>query len=778
MTFFLRHKRKIIFCAGILLLVMVGFWLDAQISLAQGTPAPTPPPTKAATIAGGAKSLSLQALGRTMDIAASLGTIYLILFVIFNAFWLVLGYIASGLNYFFTLNLILNPGQMLVVQTGWAALRDVANGVFILIVLWIAFTVIFNLENWGGRKLLFRVIVVALLINFSLVMVSAIFALANKLAEPFPKALGLVANPTTAEEIKIAQSGISGFIITNSKIQTIAQLIKDEGVLEAFKKIAEPAPAMTPPAGEKSGEASSLLKYVGIPDPVSSAEAQGKTAAAAGDAASCLIGLIAGAPGAGYTALCLGVQAAIYAATAIAAWWTASGLIQPLLTTIMNLIIADAILGLTALSLLMAMIILMVRLVAMVFLGVFAPVAFLSLAIPRFGDRVWNAWVENLFRWAFVAPIFYFLLYLALFVLQKGASAFTPDVSAVPLQANIFAMLNLVFFLTLLWASVILTRKAAGMGAEAALSFSKKAAGFGLGIATGGIARGAGVLGRLAAPAIEKTITGITKVPILSTAAAPLTRRGVKFLNEQRADVNKIASDARSTPADLNAASYRSAAATMKEKIGLAMALKDQGKFDLLTETEKRQVIQFSSRLGMQNEFLNVRPDLATAKDPEPQKEAQRTGETLTKEEAVIAQARTLKGSDIPKVSKDAIKGNEDVRTGILMNVNFSPSYLSQISTEDLDAGRMLTEHIDVMYEKIDALIKTGNAKDTSQAAETRKILEERLKPRFEAFLAGTPGQGLGLDLPRKWREEREQKEQREKEEEDKKSATTGGSFG
>lgn len=57
-----------------------------------------------------------------------------------------------------------------VVTTGWAITRDLANMFFILVMIFIAFTTILRIETYRTKELVAKLIIVALLINFSLVI--------------------------------------------------------------------------------------------------------------------------------------------------------------------------------------------------------------------------------------------------------------------------------------------------------------------------------------------------------------------------------------------------------------------------------------------------------------------------------------------------------------------------------------------------------------------------------------------------------------------------------
>lgn len=61
-----------------------------------------------------------------------------------------------------------------VVQTGWSITRDLANMFFALVLLLMSFATVLQIETYGLKKLLGRLVIAALLINFSLVFAGVI----------------------------------------------------------------------------------------------------------------------------------------------------------------------------------------------------------------------------------------------------------------------------------------------------------------------------------------------------------------------------------------------------------------------------------------------------------------------------------------------------------------------------------------------------------------------------------------------------------------------------
>jgi len=70
-------------------------------------------------------------------------------------------------------------GNNSFVVKGWSTVRDIANLGFVLAIIVIAFATILRIDAYGVKKTLARLIIVALLVNFSLMICAGIFDLAN-----------------------------------------------------------------------------------------------------------------------------------------------------------------------------------------------------------------------------------------------------------------------------------------------------------------------------------------------------------------------------------------------------------------------------------------------------------------------------------------------------------------------------------------------------------------------------------------------------------------------
>lgn len=106
-----------------------------------------------------------------------------------------------------------------IVQIGWQISRDLANMVFILIMLLIAFGTVLRLEQYSVKKLIPKLVVAALLINFSLIICGAVIDFGNSLAKFF------VSGGRPGESVDIA-AGIMGAM----RAGAIAQLRNNTAV--------------------------------------------------------------------------------------------------------------------------------------------------------------------------------------------------------------------------------------------------------------------------------------------------------------------------------------------------------------------------------------------------------------------------------------------------------------------------------------------------------------------------------------------------------------------
>ena len=129
------------------------------------------------------------------------------------------------------------------INEGWEATRDIANLGFVLAIIVIAFATILRIEAYGVKKTLARLIIVALLVNFSLMICAAFFSFSKILTQFFlnevfegdpganlSKALGLTGNKTLGFGAKLGEAGkeavgaIAGVILLIIVLVTLATI--------------------------------------------------------------------------------------------------------------------------------------------------------------------------------------------------------------------------------------------------------------------------------------------------------------------------------------------------------------------------------------------------------------------------------------------------------------------------------------------------------------------------------------------------------------------------
>lgn len=149
----------------------------------------------------------------------------------------IIDYILSPSNFSFT--------NAPIVTLGWGITRDLANMFFILILLIISFTTVLRIKSWAIQQLWWKVVVAALLINFSLVIAGFVIDFANILTAFFLKqitggGIGTITtklaasmqilnfyNPAPPESIGggIGQFAASGFAAVAGIILTLVGLV-------------------------------------------------------------------------------------------------------------------------------------------------------------------------------------------------------------------------------------------------------------------------------------------------------------------------------------------------------------------------------------------------------------------------------------------------------------------------------------------------------------------------------------------------------------------------
>ena len=111
-----------------------------------------------------------------------------------------------------------------IVQAGWTTVRDLANMFFSVVLLVIAFATILRVETYGMKQVLWRLVVAALLINFSLVIAGVIIDASNVLTKFF-----LSTSPTRGNNASLIGNTISNTLLKNMEMAKFWKPSEDAG---------------------------------------------------------------------------------------------------------------------------------------------------------------------------------------------------------------------------------------------------------------------------------------------------------------------------------------------------------------------------------------------------------------------------------------------------------------------------------------------------------------------------------------------------------------------
>lgn len=139
------------------------------------------------------------------------------------------GVMLNGIVYHTVVNVANNYGNITAINSAWTTVRDLANMVFIFLLLYVAIRTILG-QGEESKKLIVNIIIVAILINFSLFFTKIVIDASNILALFFYNAIspGAVANGFSLApgSTSIADQFMSRLELTNlynvSKIDTSA----------------------------------------------------------------------------------------------------------------------------------------------------------------------------------------------------------------------------------------------------------------------------------------------------------------------------------------------------------------------------------------------------------------------------------------------------------------------------------------------------------------------------------------------------------------------------
>jgi hypothetical protein len=272
----------------------------------------------------------------------------------------VLGLVGAFFDTFLSLTLGSAIYNNSFISEGWAVVRDLANMFFIVVLLYIALQIILGLTHHGVKQMIAKVIIMALLINFSMFFTKVIIDTSNILALVFYNKILVVDKTGDAHQpvLASAKTGVTEKPVSTAFIAAFnpAQLTSED----MFKKATEQA------------QTSSVLRFL--------------------------------------------VRAGLFVVTAGgSAFFGAGSQNVPIMFYLTIILVSGAMFIFVAYTFFMAAFSFLGRMVELWVLLIAAPFAFMTFAFPAL-DKVeyagWHSWSEKLLKTAFMAPIFMFFLYL------------------------------------------------------------------------------------------------------------------------------------------------------------------------------------------------------------------------------------------------------------------------------------------------------------------------------------------------------------------------------
>ena len=666
---------------------------------------------------------------------SALTVVWGILYIVLTALNFAVAYASDFLKFAILLNFML-PAQNEIILTLWTVARDIANSFFILLLLWIALTIIFDIEHLGGKKLLTRVIIIALLINFSMVMVTAAFGLGNAIAAQFAQKL--------PDDV--------GLFVTNAvKLQKIFEIPTQAGLnklqQEADKqaqiqKAAATTAASNPPEPDELAPKApaggyirnTFLASVGI-QPAKAASLTDKLVIG-GTVTVCaaVIGLGFVSLGAAFflAPLCT------YPATLLVGTSLLSSIFGDKVTysgTVI-LLISVIFIFLAVSALIYAALALFLRVIMGFFLAVSSPIALMLYIVPNQKiSRYANDWIDYLIRWAFFAPIFFFLFYMSLSLIGKFDALITQKVPVGVSSLDGLRFFQLTMAIFLFYYCGKFAKKGGGVVAETAMSWGKTAAGFALGTAVGGAATIAGrPLARALFTPEGRISRGLGRVAPYVPGAGALQRGTAAFMAKQREQIDKREKDFGNMSKDQTIAQARAAVSSIDRaalykriaREGWIEDYKNQYPGQTLKKRAVEHLLSESGKYGFWLDVLKQRPDLATEKTVPGSK---------NDDDALEIVLKKMKRQDMADIGSDLFADTPEMKEArqrimrLAMDPKkklFGPGHIEDLARVNPDRANMLIK---------DAIAAPKDA-------EGRDIV---ITPAIRQYLDTTAARGAGL---------------------------------
>lgn len=211
-----RHVIVLILCMNVMVPLMPAIVHAQGMSDGAPTSGPAPtagqqPPSNGSWCEGWLKAANPICWIRGISVAGSMIVIYLTGWVLSLAGLLMnLSIELTTVGFDSQIYARIQPG----IEAVWAVFRDIANILIIGMFTFIALTMILGIEKFNARQMVAKVLLIAVLINFSLLFTRVIIASSNFVAVQFYKAAQFGAEPTSALAATFSfgnySTGISG----------------------------------------------------------------------------------------------------------------------------------------------------------------------------------------------------------------------------------------------------------------------------------------------------------------------------------------------------------------------------------------------------------------------------------------------------------------------------------------------------------------------------------------------------------------------------------------
>src|ERR1035437_4842480 len=327
------------------------------------------------------------------------------------------------------------------IPVAWGVVRDLSNLFFILILLYIAIQIILDLGH-DAKKMIVKVIIIALLINFSMFFTEVVIDSSNILALVF------------YNKLNVDTKNLDGSTSVRPYIPvTNADNEKDiaGGMVSAF----DPSQFLTQDFFDKAKQ---------------------KTQATPPGTIGTIVGTMIPVYG-------------LYQAYGY--WFPSEEVPVPMIIGI--ILISGLIMSFAAYTFFIAGISFLGRLIELWVLIIFSPFAFMSSTVPIL-DKVdyigWDAWLKRLLAVAFMAPIFMFFMYFIFLLIKSnlfGNLGFTSDKTITgSIETMILVIIPAMIILILLMKATDFAKKGSGKLGEALMTGVKMVGGLALGATVGG----------------------------------------------------------------------------------------------------------------------------------------------------------------------------------------------------------------------------------------------------------------------------------------------------